>query len=130
MSDHNALPAIFTDKENSTYLEKLSTVKSADELRNLCEQRTRLESMRLVNYESYMSITGRTPYVTHKTRRSCLSEEDRAKYDTLREERHKLMDEQINCGRSRGEKEYRWTRWVRINAELYAMTGHNGYRYT
>jgi|DEB0MinimDraft_6_1074348.scaffolds.fasta_scaffold09231_8 hypothetical protein len=129
MSDRNALPAIFTDKENSTFLHKLSTVKDQDELRSLCEQRTRQESIRLVNYETALNITGRSPYVSHRRRMLCLSDEDRDTYNKLREERYVLMAETVDCG-TNGQREWRWRRWKRINAELYTMTGHRGYLYT
>jgi len=127
MSDHNALPATFTDKENSTFLHDLLNVKNADELRNLCEQRTRQESIRLVNYENCLNITGRSPYVSHRRRMLCLSDEDRDKYNKLREERYVLMAETVNCGAH--NRDWRWKKWKRINAELYTMTGHRGYLY-
>jgi len=128
MSDRNALPATFTDKENSTFLHKLSNVKSEEELRSLCEQRTRQESIRLVNYETCLNITGRSPYVSHRRRMLCLNDEDLDKYNKLREERYVLMAETVDCG-TNGQRDWRWTRWKRINAELYTMTGHNGYLY-
>ena len=128
MSDHNALPAIFTDKENSTFLHDLLNVKNADELRNLCKQRTRQESIRLVNYETCLNITGRSPYVSHRRRMLCLSNEDRENYNKLREERYVLMAETLDCS-SRDNGEWRWRRWKRINIELYRMTGHHGYLY-
>ena len=128
MYSRNALPAIFTDKENSTFLHKLSTVKDQDELRSLCAQRTRQESIRLVNYETALNITGRSPYVSHRRRMLCLSDEDRDTYNKLREERYVLMAETVDCG-TNGQRDWRWRRWKRINAELYTMTGHRGYLY-
>jgi len=128
MSDRNALPAIFTHKENSIFLHELLNVKNEDELRSLCEQRTRQESIRLVNYETCLNITGRSPYVSHRRRMLCLSDEDRDKYNKLREERYVLMAETVNCGPENGD--WRWKKWKRINAELYTMTGHRGYFYT
>lgn len=129
MSDRNALPATFTDKENSTFLHKLLNVKSEEELRSLCEQRTRQESIRLLNYETCLNITGRSPYVSHRRRMLCLNDEDRDKHNKLREERHVLMAETVDCGTD-GQRDWRWRRWKRINAELYTMTGHRGYLYS
>ena len=128
MSDRNALPAIFSHKENSIFLHELLNVKNEDELRSLCEQRTRQESIRLVNYETCLNITGRSPYVSHRRRMLCLSDEDRDKYNKLREERYVLMAETLDCA-SRDNGEWRWRRWKRINIELYRMTGHHGYLY-
>jgi hypothetical protein len=129
MSDRNALPAIFTDKENNIFLDKLLNVKNEDELRSLCAQRTRQESIRLVNYETCLNITGRSPYVSHRRRMLCLDDDDRDKYNKLREERYVLMAETVDCGTD-GQRDWRWRRWKRINAELYTMTGHRGYLYT
>jgi len=58
----------------------------------------------------------------------CLNDEDLDKYNKLREERYVLMAETVDCG-TNGQRDWRWTRWKRINAELYTMTGHNGYLY-
>lgn len=128
MSDHNALPAIFTPKENSGFLEEILTCKNPDELRNLCEQRTQAESSRLQNYETYMIITGLRPYESRQERTSRLNLEQRQKYDELREARNALLNAGPDDYPSNG-KDWRWRQFQRINKELYELTGHQGYNY-
>jgi hypothetical protein len=128
MSDHNALPAIFTPKENSGFLAEILTCKTPDELRSLCEQRTRQENSRLQNYETYMIITGMRPYESRSERMSRLSQEQRQKYDELREQRNALLNAGPDDYPSNG-KDWRWNQFQRINKELYQLTGHNGYNY-
>jgi len=128
MSDHNALPAIFTPKENSGFLEEILTCKTPDELRNLCERRTRQENSRLQNYETYMIITGMRPYESRSARMSRLSQEQQQKYDELREQRNALLNAGPDDHPSNG-KDWRWRQFQRINKELYQLTGHNGYNY-
>jgi hypothetical protein len=128
MSDHNALPAIFTRKENSGFLAEILTCKSPDELRNLCEQRTRQESSRLQNFETYMIITGMNPYESRNERTSRLSQDKRQKYDELRERRNALLNAGPDDFASNG-KDWRWRQFQRINKELYQLTGHHGYNH-
>jgi len=128
MSDRNALPAIFTPKENSGFLAAILTCNSPEELKSLCEQRTKAESSRLQNYETYMIITGMNPYESRSERTSRLGREKRQKYDELREARNALLNAGPDDYPSNG-KEWRWNQFKRINKELYELTGHHGYNY-
>lgn len=128
MSDRNALPAIFTPKENSGFLAAILTCNSPEELKSLCEQRTKAESSRLQNYETYMIITGMNPYESRSERTSRLGREKRQKYDELREARNALLNAGPHDYPSNG-KEWRWNQFKRINKELYELTGHHGYNY-
>jgi len=128
MSDRNALPAIFTPKENSGFLAAILTCNSPEELKSLCEQRTKAESLRLQNYETYMIITGMNPYESRSERTSRLGREKRQKYDELREARNALLNAGPDDYPSNG-KEWRWNQFKRINKELYELTGHHGYNY-
>lgn len=128
MSDRNALPAIFTPKENNGFLAAILTCNSPEELKSLCEQRTKAESSRLQNYETYMIITGMNPYESRSERTSRLGREKRRKYDELREARNALLNAGPDDYPSNG-KEWRWNQFKRINKELYELTGHHGYNY-
>lgn len=128
MSDHNALPAIFTPKENNGFLAAILTCNSPDELRNLCAQRTKQESSRLQNYETYMIITGMNPYESRSERTSRLAQDKRQRYDELREARNALLSDDPAVDKSNG-KDWRWNQFKRISKQLYELTGHHGYNY-
>lgn len=127
-SDRNALPTIFSDKENSGFLDAILTCSSPDELKSLCEQRTLLESTRLQNYETYMIITGLNPYESRNERTSRLSHEKRTEYDRLREARNTLLNEGPHNSKNDG-KEWRYKEFKKISRQLYELTGHHGYNY-
>ena len=124
MSRHNAMPAIFTDTENSGYLAELLTVESPEELRRLCSSRSKVEATRLASYDTYTSLTGIKQRRTHKERKLLLNHDDRVIYDELRAERFKVMDEVTQPGPSIYT---RLNRFRRVNRELYNLTGHHGY---
>lgn len=128
MSDHNALPAIFTPKENSGFLAAILTCNNPDELRSLCTQRTKQESSRLQNYETYMIITGMNPYESRSERTSRLAQDKRQRYDELREARNALLSDDPAVDKSNG-KDWRWNQFKRISKQLYELTGHHGYNY-
>jgi hypothetical protein len=128
MYARNALPAIFTDKENSGFLAAILTVKNQDELRKLCDERTKLENSRLQNYETYMIITGLRPIDSRSTNPFCLTSDQRAKYDQLRQQRNELLREDPALYKTDG-KDWRWKKFQRVSKELYQLTGHHGYNY-
>ena len=86
MSDLSALPAIFSNRENSGYLAAISTVSSAEELRRLCEERTNLESLRRQSWNIYTDTTKNEQCNTVRSRRYYLTTDQREKYDKLRAE--------------------------------------------
>jgi hypothetical protein len=128
MYSRNAFPAIFTDKENSGFLAAILTCKNPDELRTLCDKRTNLESSRLQNYETYMLITGLRPMDSRSTNPFCLTNEERAKYDQLRQQRNELLSVSPEESKNDG-KTWRWREVKRISKQLYQLTGHHGYNY-
>jgi len=128
MSDRNALPAIFSDKENSGFLDAILTCNSPEELKNLCEQRTRLENSRLQNYETYMIITGMNPYESRNERTSRLNHDKRKLFDELREARNALLNDGPHNNKTDG-KEWRYKEFKKISRQLYELTGHHGYNY-
>ena len=128
MSDHNALPAIFTPKENSGFLEEILTCKTPDELRNVCERRTRQESSRLQNYETYMTITGLRPIDSRSTNPFCLTSDQREQYDRLRQQRNELLKDDPALYKTDG-RDWRWRQFKRLSKQLYQLTGHHGYNY-
>lgn len=128
MYARNALPAIFTDKENSTFLAAILTVKNPEELRKLCDERTSLERSRLQNFESYMIITGTRPTKSQNIKASYLTNDQRTKYDQLRKQRNALLSVTPETSKNTG-KAWRWREVKRISRQLYELTGHHGYNY-
>ena len=128
MSDRNALPATFTPKENSGFLAEILTCNNPEELKSLCEQRTKAESSRLQNYETYMIITGMSPYESLSERTSRLDHDKRQMYDELRAARNALLSDDPALSKTDG-KDWRWRQFKRISKELYHLTGHHGYNY-
>ena len=125
MSHHNALPAIFTDTENNGFLAAILTCSNPAELRTLCNERSKVEASRLLNYETYMSITNRQPKNKHRERKSPLTIKQRERYDQLRAARFVVMDELAEDSALKYKS--RCYRFVKISNELYALTKHYGY---
>ena len=117
MSHSNALPAIFSEAENSGYLAEILTCKSPAELRNLCNKRSKVEATRLANYETYTTIIGKSP----------LTAKQREQYDALRAERYELMTEL--GAKTMTMKTGRYQRFRYINIQLHQLTKHHGYSY-
>ena len=121
MSDLSALPAIFSNRENSGYLAAISTVSSEEELRRLCEERTNLESLRRQSWNIYTDTTKNEQCNTVRSRRYYLTTDQREKYDKLRAERWALLYEDWN------NKGHLKDKYQAITFELYHMTKHHGY---
>ena len=128
MYSRNAFPAIFTDKENNGFLAAILTCKNPDELRKLCDERTSLENSRLQNYETYMLITGLRPMDSRSTNPYCLTNEERVKFDQLRQQRNELLSVSPEESKNTG-KTWRWREVKRLSKQLYQLTGHHGYNY-
>jgi len=126
----NAMPAIFTDKENNGYLAAVLKAKTPEELRSLCDKRTKVESSRYQSYNTYTSITEPRRLGTQRLKRSSLSRKQRQRYDQLRGQRNELLD--VNMISNIKELGYgcRWEVFKRISREMYELTGHYGYYYT
>ena len=58
----------------------------------------------------------------------CLNNEQRAKYDQLREQRNALLSVTPETSKNNG-KTWRWREVKRISKQLYELTGHYGYNY-
>lgn len=125
----NALPAIFTDRENNGFSAAVLKAKSQEELKSLCEKRTKVESSRYASYETYMSIIGQRPSTLQKPKTYCLSPKEREQFDALRKARLDLLS--VNMVSNIKELNYgnRWEVFKRISRELYDLTGHHGYCY-
>ena len=125
----NALPAIFTVKENNGFLAAVLKAKTEDELRSLCNKRTKEESSRYRSFSTYSSIIGPRRSSTQSGKTSCLSQKQRQRYDKLRAERNELLD--VNMISNIKELGYgcRWEVFKRISREMYELTGHYGYYY-
>ena len=125
----NAMPAIFTDKENNGFLAAVLKAKNPEELRSLCEKRTKEESTRYASYETYTTIIGQRPSNLQKPKTYSLSPKERIQFDALRKARLDLLN--VNMVSNIKELNYgsRWQRFQKLSHELYELTGHNGYNY-
>lgn len=121
MSHPNALPAIFSRRENSGFLAKLLTVESRDELRNLCNKRTEVESFRTQISSNYIRNTKYLQPLkpVQETWQVTAKQWDNIK--ALRERRTKLLSSKTGSLSASV-----WHR-KRVAFELYYLTGHHGY---
>jgi hypothetical protein len=132
-SGRSASPATFTAKENSGFLAAISTASSPDELRRLCDERTSLESSRLLNLSNWRD----TIEMPGKKwgRIKGLSNDQAIRVHRLRKERLELYQwfeshDQLYKQQG-GETQYtKRSRRVReINIELKQITGRVQYHY-
>jgi hypothetical protein len=126
----NAMPAIFTAKENSGFLAAVLKAKTPEQLRDLCDKRTKAESSRHQSYNTYSSITEPRRLGTQRLKRSRLNQKKRRRYDKLREERNELLDIRMISNVKELGYGNRWEVFKRISREMYELTGHYGYFYT
>lgn len=125
----NALPAIFTVKENNGFLAAVLKAKTEDELRSLCNKRTKEESSRYRSFSTYSSIIGPRRSSTQSGKTSCLSQKQRQRYDKLRAERNELLDVSMVSNIKALNYGSRWQRFKQISHEIYHLTKHHGYYY-
>ena len=125
----NAMPAIFTTKENNGSLAAVLKAKTEDELRSLCNKRTKVESSRYRSFSTYSSIIGPRRSSTQNGKTSCLSQKQRRRYDKLRAERNELLDVSMVSNIKALNYGSRWERFKRISHEIYHLTKHHGYYY-
>lgn len=125
----NAMPAIFSEAENNGYMAAVLKAKNPEELRSLCEKRTKEESSRYASYETYTTIIGQRPSNLQKPKTYNLSPKERIQFDALRKARLDLLS--VNMVSNIKELNYgsRWQRFQKLSHELYQLTGHNGYNY-
>ena len=125
----NAMPAIFSEAENNGYTAAVLKAKNPEELRSLCEKRTKEESTRYASYETYMTIIGQRPSNLQQPKTYSLSPKERVQFDALRKARLDLLN--VNMVSNIKELNYgsRWQRFQQLSHELYELTGHNGYNY-
>lgn len=126
----NAMPAIFTDRENNGFTAAVLKAKTPEQLRALCEKRTKVESSRYQSFNTYTSITEPRRLGTQRLKRSRLSRKQRQRYDQLRGERNELLDVRMISNIKELGYGCRWEVFKRISREMYELTGHYGYYYT
>ena len=121
MSQANALPAIFSTRENSGYLAKLLTVKNQAALRNLCNERTEAERFRMQISSSYIRGTRYLQPLKPVQETWKVTAKQWKKIKALRKLRTQLL--------SSDSKSYSVSVWhrKRVAYELYNLTGHHGY---
>jgi hypothetical protein len=125
----NAMPAIFSEAENSGYMAAVLKAKTPEQLRSLCEKRTKEESTRYASYETYMTIIGQRPCNLQKPKTYSLSPQERIKFDELRKARLDLLNVNMVSNIKALNYGSRWQRFQQLSHELYQLTGHNGYNY-
>jgi len=125
----NAMPAIFSEAENNGFTAAVLKAKTPEQLRSLCEKRTKEESTRYASYETYTTIIGQRPSRLQKLKTYSLSPKERIQFDALRKQRLDLLS--VNMVSNIKELNYgsRWQRFQKLSHELYELTGHNGYNY-
>jgi len=125
----NAMPAIFSEAENNGFSAAVLKAKTPEQLRSLCEKRTKEESTRYASYETYTTIIGQRPSNLQKPKTYSLSPKERIQFDALRKARLDLLN--VNMVSNIKELNYgsRWQRFQKLSHELYELTGHNGYNY-
>ena len=125
-SGRSASPATFTDTENSGFLDAISMASSPAELKRLCDERTNLESSRLLNLMSWPSITEANTFGWHRIKG--LSHEDSIRVLRLRKERRDLLtffDEtagQYLHPDFRAKYHVAYRRLTELQQELYELT--------
>ena len=125
----NAMPAIFSEAENNGYMAAVLKAKNPEELRSLCEKRTKEESTRYASYETYMTIIGQRPSNLQQPKTYSLSPKERIQFDALRKARLDLLNVNMVSNIKALNYGSRWQRFQQLSHELYQLTGHNGYNY-
>ena len=125
----NAMPAIFSEAENNGFSAAVLKAKNPEELRSLCEKRTREESTRFASYETYTTIIGQRPSNLQKPKTYSLSPKERIQFDELRKQRLDLLNVNMVSNIKALNYGSRWQRFQHLSHELYVLTGHNGYNY-
>lgn len=112
----------FTDEENSTFFQRLSTVSSQEELRTLCEERTKVEQLRrnILNIsEMNSSCIGKS----WSKDRSWSSDKVQT-IVALSTARRALLRIDYDLFQSYNGSHL----LARLNHELHMLTGHSGYK--
>lgn len=130
-SDRSASPAIFSDKENSGYLARLSMVSSRDELLMLCTERSNIASTRAKSLQISQTTTDEPGKKWRPIKG--LSTGQAIQVYRLRHERLELLH-WFNDNGAAGEHHYSgWTwgkkewRLQQVCRELVHMTGNIAY---
>ena len=129
MLSRNAMPAIFSEAENNGFLAAVLKAKTPEQLRDLCEKRTKEESTRYASYETYMTIIGQRPSNLQQPKTYSLSPKERVQFDALRKARLDLLNVNMVSNIKALNYGSRWQRFQQLSHELYQLTGHNGYNY-
>ena len=125
----NAMPAIFSEAENNGFMAAVLKAKTPEQLRSLCEKRTKEESTRYASYETYTTIIGQRPSNLQKPKTYSLSPKERIRFDALRKARLDLLNVNMVSNIKALNYGSRWLRFQKLSHELYELTGHNGYNY-
>ena len=125
----NAMPAIFSEAENNGFSAAVLKAKTPEQLRSLCEKRTKEESTRYASYETYTTIIGQRPSNLQKPKTYSLSPKERIQFDALRKARLDLLNVNMVSNIKALNYGSRWQRFQQLSHELYELTGHNGYNY-
>lgn len=128
-SGPSASPAIFTTKEDSGFLESILTASSPDELRRLCDERNKAESLRRMSLMSSPDVIGTLGRKWHPI--NGLSKETAIQVFRLRTERVELMQwfehNSKQCTRNIWQWQLKSRRFQTVCYELSQLTNMEQY---
>jgi len=123
---HSAFPAIFTEAENNGYLASILTAKNPEELRTLCEQRSREENKRWRNWWNLHPGLRKWRYTIQPQNTSTGLRMHEDEIEELKHQRLSLYRELVTT-----DSERRRNREMRteINKRLFELTGDHAYQF-
>ena len=123
---HSAFPAIFTEAENNGYLDSILTANSPEELRTLCEQRSREENKRWRNWWNLHPGLRKWRYTIQPQNTSTGLRMHEDEIEDLKHQRLSLYRELVTT-----DSERRRNRELRteVNKRLFELTGDYAYQF-
>ena len=121
---YSAFPATFTERENSGYLDAVSSVKSRDELMQLCTERDTLERTRWQSWWRWHECSKRVQEFSPVASEWYIRPEDQDELEQLRSRRLELL---TKYGDYKDKSTYEW-HMSKVLVRLYEITGHPPFR--
>lgn len=121
---YSAYPATFTEAENNGFLDALSSVKSRDELMQLCSERSTTERTRWQSWWRWHECLKRVQEFSPVANEWYIRPEDQDELQRLRSERLTLLVEHRQW-----KDQHALDRKVRqVTGRLYELTGHHAFK--
>lgn len=121
---YSAFPATFTERENSGFLDALSSVKSRDELMQLCSERSTTERTRWQSWWRWHECLKRVQEFSPVANEWYIRPEDQ---DELKELRSRRLELLTKYGDYKDKSTYEW-HMSKVLVRLYEITGHPPFR--